>query len=144
MLRDDRYAKFFLFTEEEVEMLCSVHGQFDIAMLRAHYNGYVVNGRSGPVKLFNPLSVTMALEKNEISEFWVETDTVFRRTAWPRLRAYRSICTSVAKFRRQLDLLLMRQSVELVVDDAINFLTYDSISDAGLWGPLYYAGYLTA
>jgi hypothetical protein len=66
-----------------------------------------------------------------------------------------------AGFRDNLDLLLTQKSVKLVVDEHVNFLrcltplffcrlvglrpvtSYDTISDAGLWGLLYYTGYLT-
>ena len=64
-------------------------------------------------------------------------------------------------FRDNLDLLLTQKGVQLVVDEHINFLrylttlffcgsvglrlvtSYDAISDSGLWGLLYYTGYLT-
>jgi hypothetical protein len=36
----------------------------------------------------NPLSVIKVLEKNKISEFWVETGTVFRMTTWSELIAH--------------------------------------------------------
>ncbi|KIM81116.1 hypothetical protein PILCRDRAFT_821941 [Piloderma croceum F 1598] len=104
---DDRYAKFFLFTEKEVEILCESHGQLSIELLRPRYNGYAATCNHGLVKLYNPFSVVSALEVNN------------------------------------LDLLITQKSVKLVMDEHINFLSYDAISDAGLWSLLYYTGYLT-
>ncbi|KIM72295.1 hypothetical protein PILCRDRAFT_93520 [Piloderma croceum F 1598] len=132
---DDRYAKLFLFTKKEVEILCESHGQLSIELLRPHYNGYAATCDSGLVKLYNPFSVVSALEVNKISNFWV-------KTGWYSPLSENLWCTS-AGFRDNLDLLLMQKSVKLVVDEHVNFLSYDTISDSGLWGLLYYTGYLT-
>lgn len=68
---DDRYAQFFLFVEGEVELLCKAHKESNLGIpaLREHYNGYTARGSSGPIKLFNPLSVVRALERNSICNF---------------------------------------------------------------------------
>jgi len=71
--KDDRYANFFLFTEQEVEILCEAKGHIDIATLEPRYNGYTARYSDGPVKLYNPLSVIRALTQNYVSNFWVET-----------------------------------------------------------------------
>jgi hypothetical protein len=42
-------------------------------MLREHYSGYSARGSSGLVKLFNPLSVIRALERDKVSDYWIET-----------------------------------------------------------------------
>jgi len=72
---------------------------------------------------------------NKISNFWVETGrySPLSQNLW----------RAGAEFRDNLDLLLTQKSVKLVVDEYINFLSYDTISDSGLWGLLYYTGYLT-
>jgi len=133
--RDDRYVKFFLFTEQEVAILCGAKSHMDITTLQLRYNGYTARSSDGPVKLYNPLSVIRALTQNYVSNFWVETG----RYAPLSQKLWRAS----ANFRSKLDTLLMQKSVELIVDDHVNFLTYDSISDSGLWGLLYYTGYLT-
>ena len=65
-----------------------------------------------------------------------------------------------ADFRSKLDIPCMQKNIELTVDDHVNFLTchclhfgrpfvscslagYNTISDSGLWGLLYYTSYLT-
>ncbi|KAF8909711.1 hypothetical protein CPB84DRAFT_1438611 [Gymnopilus junonius] len=70
---DDRYAKLFLFTEKEVEILCDNHSKLSVELLQPRYNGYAATHHSGLVKLYNPFSVIRALEANKISNFWVET-----------------------------------------------------------------------
>ncbi|KAM6493857.1 putative AAA-ATPase domain containing protein [Amanita muscaria] len=132
---DDRYAKLFLFTEKEVEILCDNHSQLSVELLQPRYNGYAATHDSGLVKLYNPFSVVRALEANKISNFWVETGrySPLSQNLW---RAGQG-------FRDNLDLLLTQKSVRLVVDEHVNFLSYDAISDSGLWGLLYYTGYLT-
>ncbi|KAF8809619.1 DUF1703-domain-containing protein [Phlegmacium glaucopus] len=132
---DDRYAKIFLFTEKEVEILCNTyaHGRLKIEALQARYNGYTARCGPGFVNLYNPLSVVRALEAKRISNFWVETGrhSPLSQKLWQ----------AGPEFRDNLDLLLTQKSVKLVMDDHINFLNYDA--DSGLWGLLYYAGYLT-
>ncbi|KIL58636.1 hypothetical protein M378DRAFT_311289 [Amanita muscaria Koide BX008] len=76
---DDRYAKFFLFTEEEVEILCNAHERvLSIEALQPHYNGYAARCSSGFVKLYNPFSVVRALGRKKISNYWVETENIRR------------------------------------------------------------------
>jgi len=148
---DDRYAKFFLFTEEEVEILCEAQGHMSIATLQQRYNGYTARSSHGPVKLYNPLSVIKALTRNCISNFWVETGIVIGLITWLNLTDLtgryaplsQKLWRASTDFRSKLDILLMQKNVELIVDDHVNFLTYDTISDSGLWGLLYYTGYLT-
>ncbi|KAH9999102.1 hypothetical protein BJV77DRAFT_658918 [Russula vinacea] len=71
--KDDRYAKFFLFTEKELEILCDSQNQLSFGLIQSHYNGYAATSKSGLVKLYNPLSVISALQMGRISDFWVET-----------------------------------------------------------------------
>ncbi|KAF8326436.1 hypothetical protein F5887DRAFT_1084531 [Amanita rubescens] len=133
---DDRYAKFFLFTEKEVEILCANdRTQLNVELLQPRYDGYIATHDSGPVKLYNPYSVIKALESNKISNFWVET-------GWYTLLS-QSLWRAGQGFRDNLDLLLTQKSVKLVVDEHVNFSSYDAISDSGLWGLLYSTGYLT-
>lgn len=132
---DDRYAKLFLFTEKEVEILCDNHSQLTVELLQLRYDGYAATRDSGFVKLYNPFSVIRALEANKISNFWVETGrySPLSQNLW----------RAGPGFRDNLNLLLTQKSVQLVVDSPINFLSYDAISDSGLWSLLYYTGYLT-
>ncbi|KIM76603.1 hypothetical protein PILCRDRAFT_91525 [Piloderma croceum F 1598] len=132
---DDRYAKLFLFTGKEVEILCESYGRLSIELLRPCYDGYAATCDPGLVKLYNPFSVVSALEVNKISNFWVETGQYS-----PLLE---NLWRTGAGFHDNLDLLLTQKSVKLVVDEHVNFLSYDTISDSGLWGLLYYTGYLT-
>ena len=41
--------------------------------LRKHYNGYTAKGSSGPIRLFNSLSVVKALVCDNVFDYWVET-----------------------------------------------------------------------
>ncbi|KAF8736433.1 hypothetical protein AX14_000306 [Amanita brunnescens Koide BX004] len=140
--KDDRYAKLFLFTEKEVEILCDNHGQSSVELLQPRYNGYAATHDSGFVKLYNPFSVIRALDANGVSNFWVETGrySPLSQNLW---RASQG-------FRDYLDHPLTQKTVELVMDEHVNFqvglrpvTSYDAISDSGLWGLLYYTGYLT-
>jgi len=131
---DDRYANFFLFTEKEVQILCKSQ-EISAEMLQLHYNGYAATCNSGLVQLYNPYSVVKALEANRISDYWVETGRYAPLS--------QSLCRASPEFRKNFDLLVMQKSVKLAIDEHVNFSSYDSISDSGLWGLLYYTGYLT-
>jgi hypothetical protein len=138
-------------------------------LLRAHYNGYIARGRFGPVSLFNPLSVVKALEQSSISDFWVATGTALWQITLSELMnaigrnvpLTQNLWRASETFRRNFDLLITQESVALEVDEHTDFKTccplnfcssssrltntsrLDDISDSGLWGLLYYTGYLT-
>jgi len=147
--QDDRYANFFLFTEQEVEMLCKAQRhvrslseiwliitisflKMNIATLQPHYDGYTARSSNGPIKLYNPLSVIKALAQNCVSNFWVETGTAIGIISWLDLMdltgGYTPLSQQLwranADFRSKLDILLTQKEVELIVDDRVNFLTY--------------------
>ncbi|KAG4083357.1 hypothetical protein H8356DRAFT_1065047 [Neocallimastix lanati (nom. inval.)] len=67
MLNDDQYYKYFGFTEEEVNKLCSKNKKLTFKDLENWYNGYKsYDGK----KIFNTWSVIHALNKNTIKNYW--------------------------------------------------------------------------
>jgi len=69
MLNDEKYFKYFGFTEQEVRDLCD-NDERKYKNLENWYNGYkVYNGE----KIFNTWSVTHALDENKIKNFWTDT-----------------------------------------------------------------------
>jgi hypothetical protein len=67
MLNDKKYYKYFGFTEEEVNELCSKNKKLTFEDLESWYNGYKSsNGK----KIYNTWSVIHALNKNNIENYW--------------------------------------------------------------------------
>jgi hypothetical protein len=113
--------------------------------------------------------VIQALQYNRISDYWVDTGTVLQQTTLSELMnttgrnapVTKTLWRASEKFRIDFNLLITQQSVPLEVDELMNFKTccllnvcsslshltdtsrLDTISDSGLWGLLYYTGYLT-
>ena len=118
--------------------------------------------------LFNPLSIGKALERNHIEDYWVDTGTAIGQTISLKLMNNAGRNAIIVKhlwrvsemFRGDFDRLITQESIELEVDEQTNFKTccllnfietnfvswsatrLDTISDDGLWGLLYYTGYL--
>jgi len=82
---DDRYAKFFLFTETEVQILCENYNTLTFGELQLNYNGYTATCTSGPVKLYNPLSVIQAFVCNRALYYWAETGKANEMIMWCEL-----------------------------------------------------------
>ncbi|KAF5383030.1 hypothetical protein D9615_004908 [Tricholomella constricta] len=121
---DDRYAKFFLFTEEEVELLRYTHcKELEMDRLREYYGSYKARAAPENVKLFNPLSVVSALRENKIRDYWVDTGS--------------------DRFRGDVARLILGQTVKLSIDECTNSKPLQEASGDGLWGLLFYTGYIT-
>jgi hypothetical protein len=119
------------------------------------------------VTLFSPLSVVEALQQNRISDYWVETGMAIECITWPKLMnnagrfspIVQHLWRTSNKFRDDFNRLMTQECVTLEVDEKTDFKTchllnlrrnllsssatrLDTISDSGLWGLLYYTGYL--
>jgi len=101
-------------------------------MLRAHYKSYKARGRSGPVALFNPLSVVMALEQSQIKDYWVDTGTAIGRTTSLKLTnnagrnaiIVQCLWRASGKFRGDFDRLITQEKIQIEgVDEQTNFKT---------------------
>ena len=69
-----RYAEYFGFTEEEVEILLQRANITDIRIISAvteYYNGYQI----GDYTLYNPYSVACFLTDLQLSPYWVNTES---------------------------------------------------------------------
>jgi hypothetical protein len=101
-------------------------------ILRKHYNGYTAKGSSGPINLFNPLSVVKALACNNVFDYWVETGTVTCYSHQPTLTMIKgrysfltqNLWRTSEAFRSQFNLLMTQATVELKIDEFVNFKTY--------------------
>jgi len=70
MLNDKKYYKYFGFTEEEVQELCSKNKNLTFEDLESWYNGYKsYDGK----KIFNTWSVIHALNSDIIENYWSQT-----------------------------------------------------------------------
>jgi len=70
MLHDPLFEKYFGFTENEVEMLCSRQQKLTLTEVSEWYNGYT--GTDG-IRLYNPRSVVCALEDGCCQSYWTRT-----------------------------------------------------------------------
>lgn len=70
MLRDPFFAKYFGFTEQEVQMLCAGQSEPMMDEINDWYNGY--RTQSGD-RLYNPRSVVCALENGCCQSYWTQT-----------------------------------------------------------------------
>ncbi|OUM58919.1 hypothetical protein PIROE2DRAFT_15705 [Piromyces sp. E2] len=73
MLNDEKYYKYFGFTEKEVQTLCDLNGTIKYKDIKNWYNGYKSN--NGEI-IFNPWSVCNALEDNIINNYWIKTGPI--------------------------------------------------------------------
>ena len=70
MLKDPFFDKYFGFTESEVEMLCQKQDALTMDEIRDWYNGYQTKDGA---RLYNPRSVTCALEDETCQSYWTRT-----------------------------------------------------------------------
>ena len=69
-MNDDEYDLFFGFHEDEVKELCNQMNSVGYEELKYWYDGYYTSeGKS----LFNPRSVSLALQKGKCKNYWTET-----------------------------------------------------------------------
>jgi hypothetical protein len=80
MLNPDIFTEYFGFTEDEVKSLCNEYSMnFD--EMKRWYDGYILDG----VHVYNPKSVTDAVRRKRISNYWTQT------VAFESLRGYISM-----------------------------------------------------
>ena len=70
MLNDERYDKYFGFTENEVEELCKRQDKVSMSELKEWYNGYKTYDGTD---LYNPRSVSFALDRARCQSYWTNT-----------------------------------------------------------------------
>lgn len=70
MLNDPYFEKYFGFTQEEVELLCSRQSGLTLDEISEWYNGYTA---ADGTKLYNPRSVVCALEDEYCQSYWTRT-----------------------------------------------------------------------
>ena len=68
-LNDDKYYKFYGFTTEEVENLCSQQNKVTMKELREWYDGYKIQD----IDIYNPRSVVCALSDGSCKSYWTNT-----------------------------------------------------------------------
>ena len=71
MLDPDCLAPYFGFTENEVKELCRERG-VDFSEIKSWYDGY----RLGGMEIYNPKSVSVAVQKKKCSKYWVESSAI--------------------------------------------------------------------
>jgi hypothetical protein len=80
MLNPDIFTEYFGFTEDEVKSLCNEYSM-DFNEMKRWYDGYILDG----VHVYNPKSVTDAVRRKRISNYWTQT------VAFESLRGYISM-----------------------------------------------------
>ena len=70
MLNDYVYDNYFGFTEDEVKDLCKKNKQISFEEISEWYNGYLTEHGE---RIYNPVSVTSALEDNYCRNYWTRT-----------------------------------------------------------------------
>ena len=70
MLNDKKYDKYFGFTHDEVESLCSRQSVITMKQLKDWYNGYKT---CGGLQIYNPRSVCYALSDEVCQSYWTNT-----------------------------------------------------------------------
>ncbi len=70
MLNDKTYDKYFGFTEDEVRNLCKKQDEISMSELKEWYNGYKTHDG---INLYNPRSVSFALNKASCQSYWTNT-----------------------------------------------------------------------
>jgi hypothetical protein len=70
MIEPDMLSEYIGFTEDEVKSLCSEYGM-DFDKMKQYYDGYTLNG----IHVYNPKSVTDAIRRRRISNYWTKTVT---------------------------------------------------------------------
>ncbi|BCZ48990.1 hypothetical protein psyc5s11_50570 [Clostridium gelidum] len=69
-LKDRIFDEYFGFTEEEIEKLCEKNKNIYFKELQNWYNGYITpNG----IKIYNPRSVSIALNRGYCESYWTST-----------------------------------------------------------------------
>jgi hypothetical protein len=68
MLKPDMFTPYIGFTEDEVKCLCDKY-DMDFDEMKRWYDGYELNG----VHVYNPKSVTDAIRRNNIANYWTQT-----------------------------------------------------------------------
>ena len=69
-LNDEDFDKYFGFTNQEVEKLCSKQNKISMNELKEWYDGYKTQGMH---EVYNPRSVAFALRKGRCQSYWTNT-----------------------------------------------------------------------
>ena len=95
-LKDRIFDEYFGFTEEETQKLCEKNKKIDFKELQNWYNGYITpNG----VKIYNPRSVSIALNRGYCESYWTNTgamDEVKRYLKYNTLEVCEDVIEMVA------------------------------------------------
>jgi hypothetical protein len=130
-LLNKRYAKYFGFTETEVEQLLikaklqQLHDE-----IKKWYNGYQI----GEETVYNPWSIVNCLqEEGSLKPYWVNTsDNALIKNL---------LVQTSGEFKKQFELLLQKKPIEKIIDE--NFVFDDMVKDeSAAWSLLLMAGYL--
>ena len=70
IMNDYKFGKYFGFTSQEVERLCSKQSTLSITQLKDWYNGYYTCNN---LQIYNPRSVTLALSQGVCQSYWTNT-----------------------------------------------------------------------
>ena len=70
MINDKTFDKYFGFTEDEVKELCKRQDKISMTELKEWYNGYKTHDG---IDLYNPRSVSFALNKASCQSYWTNT-----------------------------------------------------------------------
>ena len=73
MINDKTFDKYFGFTEDEVKELCKRQDKISMTELKEWYNGYKTHDG---IDLYNPRSVSFALNKASCQSYWTNTGTM--------------------------------------------------------------------
>lgn len=132
VLKDDRYAPYFGFTDEELDPLFADQNLVkNEAEVKAWYNGYCING----LTLYNPWSIMCCLDhKADIVPYWLNTgdDSLLKEL----------LQNATTDIKQQFQELVLGNAVTVSVNQTMRF---DEVATdkSMLWNLLVSAGYLT-
>ncbi len=132
-LMDERYNRFFGFSEEEVKILFAEQKlPLDLPLIQKWYNGY----RSGSLSdIYNPWSILNCIyDKGMLDFYWIKTgDERLLNTIF---------IESGTKVKEKINTLLSGGSIESVIDDYVSFDQIKDGKEEVLWSLLWALGYL--
>lgn len=125
------YASSFGFTENEVFQLLDVYGLDNAkSQVKQWYDGFVF----GNIRdIYNPWSIINFLKEHRLSTYWANTSGN---------ALISNLCrTSDIHYKKDLEILMSGQSIEVQFDEQIIFDQLDKI-DGALWSLMVASGYL--
>lgn len=132
-LFSERYAKYFGFTEDEVDALMQRANftEHDRADLKHWYNGYKI----GNTTIYNPWSIVNAMNDQDLKPYWVNTSS---NELIKVLMAKADI-----EFKQKLESVLRNEPVDAFINENVVFKQVDG-DETSLFSLLFSAGYLKA